>query len=80
MGRRGRPPLPDACAIRTFIRFVELVEDGAGIGEAERQIIEDGGRPAIGSPQGVRKRRTKGEFIAFCATVMLADLSYYRRP
>ena len=28
------------------------------------------------SRQAVRKRRVKGEFIAFCATVMLADFSY----
>ena len=76
MARRGRPPLPDAVPIRTYLRFVELYADGASVTDAERRIIEEGGRPAIGSPQAVRKRRTKGEFFAFCAAAMLADLSY----
>ena len=34
----------------------------------------------LGCRQAVRKRRIKGEFIAFCATAILADLSYKRRP
>ena len=76
MARRGRPPLPDSGAIRAYLRFVELYLDGRGITQAEDQMVNAGCCTMVGSRQGVRKRRIKGEFIAFLATAMLADLSY----
>ena len=77
MARRGRPPLPDSEAIRAYLRFVELYADGEGITDAEKLMLQKGGIcESVTSPQAVRKRRIKGEFIAFCATLLLADLSY----
>ena len=78
MARRGRPPLPDSDAIRAYLRFVELYAGGRSITDAEDAILAT--EPMLGSRQAIRKRRAKGEFIAFCATAMLAHLSYKRRP
>ena len=78
MARRGRPPLPDAKAINAYLRFVDLYAGGRGITAAEDEMV--GTDHGLGCRQAVRKRRVKGEFIAFCATAMLADLSYKRRP
>ena len=76
MAKRGRPVLPDSDAIRAYLRFVELYADGGGITEAEDQMVNAGCCTMVGSRQGVRKRRIKGEYLAFLATAMLADLSY----
>ena len=81
MARRGRPPLPDSDAIRAYLRFVELYADDRGITDAEDEMLKRGDVcQSLTSRQAVRKRRVKGEFIAFCATAMLADFSYKRRP
>ena len=77
MARRGRPPLPDSDAIRAYLRFVELYADGRGITDAEDEMLQPGEVcKRLTSRQAVRKRRVKGEFMAFCATAMLADFSY----
>ena len=77
MARRGRPPLPDSDAIRAYVRFVELYADGRGITDAEDEMLQPGEVcKRLTSRQAVRKRRLKGEFIALCATAMLADFSY----
>ena len=74
MARRGRPPLPDSVAIRAYLRFVELYAGGRDITDAEDAILAT--ESMLGSRQAIRKRRIKGEFLAFCATAMLAHLSY----
>ena len=65
MARRGRPPLPDPVAIRAYLRFVALHADGRGITAAEDAMV--GTDHGLGCRQAVRKRRTKGEALAFLA-------------
>ena len=76
MASRGRPVLPAATVNRTFCRFVELYAGGMGITAAELAMTEEGEWRPLNSRQAIRKRRVKGEFNAFLATVMLAYLSY----
>ena len=75
MGRRGRPPLPGPDVIRTYIRYVKLLDAGMSITAAEKEMLKTG-EPCqhLTSRQGVRKRLKKGDFYAFCATAILADI------